>query len=136
MLERNSSALENGFVSTLNVSHESSSRNLIDRKVRAPWSALIQVCLAAQTAVQFNLNGLTRHSLLNPGAGGPGCRPAIALLMWLAAAAGIAGFDGAPIALAQNLGTLALGSTSSATAVIANLRDNLIWVSNITTSLR
>jgi hypothetical protein len=56
--------------------------------------------------------------------------------MWLATAAGIAGFDGAPIALAQNLGTLALGSTSSATAVIANLRDNLIWVSNITTSLR
>jgi hypothetical protein len=126
VLQRNSSALENRLVSTLNISQESSPRKLIDRKVRVPWSALIQVCLGAQTAVQSNLNGLTRHSPLNPGAGGPGWRRAIALLMWLAAAAGIAGFEGAPIALAQNLGALALGSTSSATAVTANLPDNLI----------
>jgi hypothetical protein len=132
-LQRNSSALENGLVSTHNISQGSSPRNMIDRKVRAPWSALIQGCLGAQAAVPSNLNGLTRHSLLNPGAGGPAWRRAIALLMWLATAAGMAGFERAPIALAQNLGTVALGSTSSASAVTANVRDNPIWISNITT---
>jgi len=50
--------------------------------------------------------------------------------MWLAAAARIAGFDGAQMALAQNLGTVALGSSSSATAVRANVRDKPFPVSN------
>jgi hypothetical protein len=51
--------------------------------------------------------------------------------MWLEAAAGIAGFDGAPMALAQNLGTVALGSSSSATAVTANVPDKPARVSNL-----
>jgi hypothetical protein len=84
----------------------------IDGKVRASLSALTQVRLGALTLVQSNVNGLTRHSLLNPGAGGRGWRRATALLMWLADAAGIAGLHGVPMALAQNLGTVALGSSS------------------------
>jgi hypothetical protein len=53
----------------------------IDGKVRAPLSALTQVRLGALTLVQSNVNGLTRHSLLNPAAGGRGWRRAKALLM-------------------------------------------------------
>jgi hypothetical protein len=124
-----------GNASTHNISQEFSPGKPIDRKVRAPLSALTQVRWGALTLVQSNVNGLTRHSLLNPGAdgpgaGGPGWRHATALLMWLAAAAGIAGFDGAPRALAENLGTVALGSSRSATAVIANVRDRPFPVSN------
>jgi hypothetical protein len=102
----------------------------IDRKVRAPLSALARLRLGALTQVQSNVKGLTPHSLLNPGAGGPGCRHATALLMWLAAVAGIAGFDGAQMALAQNLSAVALGSSSSATAVRANVRDKPFRGSN------
>jgi hypothetical protein len=101
-----------GNASTQDISQEFSPGKPIDRKVRAPLSALTQVRWGALTLVQSNVNGLTRHSLLNPGAGGPGWRHATALLMWLAAAAGIAGFDGAPRALAENLGTVALGERS------------------------
>ena len=119
-----------GNLLTHNISRVFSPMKPIDRKVRAPLSALARLRLGALTQVQSNVKGLTPHSLLNPGAGGPGCRHATALLMWLAAVAGIAGFDGAQMALAQNLSAVALGSSSSATAVRANVRDKPFRGSN------
>jgi Bacterial Ig-like domain (group 3)/MBG domain (YGX type) len=92
---------------------------LVDRTVRARLSVLTPRDSGAFIAAQPNMEGSSRPSWRHLGAGAgrlAGGRVA-AQLMRMAAAAGIAGLFGAPLALAQNLGTVALGSSSSATAV-------------------
>jgi hypothetical protein len=87
---------------------------LIDRKVCAPVPAFSQVDLDALSAVKPMKDGLTRRDQ-GSGACRRGGARFVALLMGLAA--GAVGVLGVPMAAAQNLGTVALGSWSSATTV-------------------
>jgi Bacterial Ig-like domain (group 3)/MBG domain (YGX type) len=92
---------------------------LIDREVCAPLSALTPRDSGALIGAQPNMEGSSRRSWrdLGEGAGWLAGGRVAAQLMRLAAAAGIAVLCGAPMASAQSLGTVALGSSSSATAV-------------------
>jgi hypothetical protein len=96
---------------------------LLDNKARAPLSVLTPRDSDALIPAQPNMEGSSRRSWRDLGAGAgwlAGGRVA-AQLMRMAAAAGIAGLFGASLALAQNLGTVALGSSSSATAITVNV---------------
>jgi hypothetical protein len=108
-----------GNASTFRISQEFSPMMLVDRTVRARLSVLTPRDSGAFIAAQPNMEGSSRRSSRHLGADAgrlAGGRFA-AQLMRMAAAAGIAGLFGAPLLLAQNLGTVALGSSSSATAV-------------------
>jgi large repetitive protein len=110
-----------GNASTFRISQEFSPMKLVDRTVRARLSVLTPRDSGAFIAAQPNIEGSSRRSWRHLGAGAGAGRLAggrvAAQLMRMAAAAGIAGLFGAPLALAQNLGTVALGSSGSATAV-------------------
>jgi hypothetical protein len=92
---------------------------LNDRKVCTPLSVLTPRDSGTLIAAQPNMEGWSRRSWRDLGAD-PGWLAggrAAAQLMRLAAAAAIAVLCGAPMASAQSLGTVALGSSSAATPV-------------------
>jgi hypothetical protein len=112
-----------GNASTYYIYRKFSPMKLVDRKVRAQLSILTPRDSGALIAAQPNMERLSRRSWrdLGAGAGWLVGRRVAAQLLRMAAAGGIAGLSGAPLAVAQNLGTVALGSLSSATAITVNV---------------
>jgi sugar lactone lactonase YvrE len=106
---------------------------LINRKVHAPLSGLVPPHLGTPTAVHPCMDGLTRRSQRNFGAGWPDRGRVVALLACLIVATGVAGLYGVPMASAQNFGTVALDSSSSVTPVLVTFATggtlNSIFVS-------
>jgi hypothetical protein len=90
---------------------------LINRKVHAPLSGLVPPHLGTPTAVHPCMDGLTRRSQCDFGAGWPDRGRLVVLLVCLIVATGVAGLYGVPMASAQNFGTVALNSSSSSTPV-------------------
>jgi sugar lactone lactonase YvrE len=90
---------------------------LINRKVHAPLCGLVPSHLGTPTAVHPCMGGLTRRSQCDFSTGWPDRGRLVVLLVCLIVATGVAGLYGVPMASAQNFGTVALNSSSSATPV-------------------
>ncbi|MGA2233055.1 MAG: choice-of-anchor D domain-containing protein, partial [Tepidisphaeraceae bacterium] len=94
---------------------------------------MVRAALSVLTAVQSEIDELSARSGRGRCANRLGGKRFAALLVWLVAVSGIPGLCGLPVPTPQNLGTVALGSSSSPTAVTVRLPSggtvNSIFVS-------